>query len=184
MLDAGGEARSLIGSEILTVLLDYYLNVLSDTADKLHIPSYSFGYSESELAAAFREADIDIVAISLRRKPFRKGISISKIAGMIAYRLSRHKIVYLIDKAAEGQSAFLLQDLTALTFVCERVLYVKPPNSVLVELTYQIARRHANQETLAVCFDLFQQFCEKISTDLPEINFFSKKYDPQEDQPA
>lgn len=177
MIDTAGEAGSLIEPGIYASLLEYYVDVLADTAKKLHIPNSEYGYSESELSAAFREADIDIVAISLRRKPFRKGISISKIAGMIAYRLSRHKVVYLLDQAAEGQYTFLLQDLAALTFVCERVLYVKPPNRVLLELTYQISRRHANQETLAVCFDIFLEFCEKIRTDSPEIDFFSKKYD-------
>jgi len=148
--DLSGAAQWLSHPNVKARLLRSYVDVLSDTAQFLHMDSDDYGYSERELKAAFHEAGLDIDAMWRRRRPQKNGLSQGKIGGVLAYRLSRYKIVYFSDSAAEQKNAFLLQDLAALTFVCEQVLRRQPPNKSLCELAYQIARRHANQETLAL----------------------------------
>jgi hypothetical protein len=164
--DPVGAARWLSHPNVNAKLTSHYIDALADTARLLHLNANDFGYSERELKAAFHEANVDIDAMWRRRGPQKNGLSLGKIAGVLAYRLSRYKIVWLSDTAAEQKNAFLLQDLSALTFVCEDVLRRKPTTKSLCELAYQIARRHANQETLALCFDLYSDLFEPIHPSL------------------
>lgn len=74
-----GEPRSLLETDVKEALISYYVDVLADTAHKLHIPEDAYGYSESELAAALYEANLDIHAIWLRRLAWKKGVSLGKL---------------------------------------------------------------------------------------------------------
>jgi hypothetical protein len=152
-----GASKWLCDEKVRAVLLGRYIDTLAETARLLHLGAEDFGYSERELRGAFEEAELDVVALWKRRRPERNGLSVGKIAGVLAYRLSRFKIVYFSERAAERRNAFIVQDLTALTFVCEQILHRAPPNRSLCELAYQLSRRHANQETLALFFDLYAE---------------------------
>lgn len=48
----------------------------------------------------------------------------------------------------------MLQDVAALLPVEHLILKTRDPDRMLLELASQMARRHANQETLGVVFDM------------------------------
>jgi len=130
--------------------------------------------SEPELESAFREAENDLRFLMLRRG-FRaedvrtKGIAEGKIAGMIAFRLLRHRIIHIGHTGPRITDRYFgrVQELVVLRLVSEAILdidlekapFVQPgPGGatkpwLLHELLFLIARRHFNQETLALIFD-------------------------------
>ena len=75
----------------------HYLDALADTARLLHVNSDDFGYSERELKAAFHEANVDIDAMWRRRHPQKNGLSLGKIAGVLAYGLSSTLRIFRLD---------------------------------------------------------------------------------------
>lgn len=123
-------------------------------ADQVKIPRHVVRISERELNRAFAEAEIDMRALQARRSPSR-GMSIGKYAGMLAFRLARFRIIHIGSDDAETSWLFLFQELVALIVIFEHCLKQRPPIKHLFELAYQLSRRHANQETLALCFDAF-----------------------------
>jgi hypothetical protein len=137
------------------IIADDYVRILAKLLKAMDIDASCVGFSLKELGAAIHEANVDISALMMRRKP-RKGISHGKIAGIIAFRLARCKILHLDEDTREHSWSFIIQDLVAIIFVTERVIRVNIPENFIMELAYQIARRHANQETLGLCFDILR----------------------------
>ncbi|HYI73062.1 MAG TPA: hypothetical protein VEX87_25130 [Skermanella sp.] len=117
---------------------------------KLGFPHAS--YSERELRLALDEADVDLAAMFSRRRPVN-GISAGKIAGIIAFRLSRFKIVHIDEDGQNQPLIYLIQDLAAIFAVQFLLLRTKIPELQVLEIAYQLSRRHANQETLGLVFD-------------------------------
>ncbi|KAA0578813.1 hypothetical protein FZ983_15810 [Azospirillum sp. B21] len=130
--------------------------------------------SEPELASAFREAEKDLRFL-MHRRGFSakdvetKGVAEGKIAGMIAFRLLRHRIIHIGHTVPRITDRFAgrVQELVVLRLVSESILGIQLDKSPFVqpgpggvtkpwlihELLYLIARRHFNQETLALIFD-------------------------------
>jgi len=110
-------------------------------------------YSERELRLALEEAEIDIQAL-LTRRSREAGVSQGKLAGVYAYRLSRFKIVHFDASYHDDKFAYVVQDIAAILTVEKHILKARIGTDRLKELAYQMARRHANQETLGLCFDV------------------------------
>lgn len=130
--------------------------------------------SEPELDSAFREANNDLKFLMVRRG-FRdedvrtKGIGEGKVAGMIAFRLLRHRIIHIgaSDRRITDPYFGRVQELVVIRLVSEAILgidldkspFTQPGPSgstkpwLIHELLYLVARRHFNQETLALIFD-------------------------------
>lgn len=134
-------------------ILNEYVDRLVQACRVLKVPMHQVSYSESELRRALDEADIDLQAMFERRSR-ADGISPGKVAGILAYRLSRFKIVHLNEAGQEHKAGFLLQEVAALLIVEALILRVTIPKRTFLELAYQMSRRHANQETLGVVFDM------------------------------
>ncbi len=130
-----------------------YPDMLERLAPDLGVAVDNIRYSTWELGTAIQEANVDIAALLARRQP-TDGVSLGKIAGAITFRLARGRIVHFRDPANVPTTAFLIQDLAALVLSAERVLRAGVHEKDLLEVAYQTARRHANQETLGLCFDV------------------------------
>lgn len=111
-------------------------------------------YSDRELALAVKEAEIDIRAMLARRSKSR-GVSRGKIAGVLAFRLSRFKIVHFKEEAWDNSHFHLIQELAATLLVRKLFVQRHVPEANILELSYQLSRRHANQETAGLFFDAF-----------------------------
>ena len=108
--------------------------------------------SQLELSEAIAETNVDLTAMYNRRSR-KHGLTPGKIAGILAFRLSRHKILHFRGSAIEDPWLFYVQDFAALHLVTSLILRRALPGTCFRELAYQMSRRHANQETLGVIFD-------------------------------
>lgn len=147
---------STLPVSLLTVrreITSNYTDSLARVARHFKVDLGGIDFSKRELRLALEEAEIDIEAL-LRRRSTTYGVSIGKIAGVYAYRLSRFDIVHLAEAAYEEPEGHLIQHVVALNVVKARILRVKFGPDRVVELAYQMSRRHANQETLGLCFDI------------------------------
>lgn len=122
-------------------------------AEIFDIPSKSIKFSKSELASALQEADLDITFMLLRRQPAH-GISPGKIAGAVAFRLSRSRILHFEDPSREHESISQVQEYGALFTVQRRILAKSIPRKRFMEVAYQLAKRHTNPEHLGLVFDV------------------------------
>lgn len=149
MMDAIPVALANIRREIT----GNYTDSLARVGRHFAIDLGSISFSKRELRLALEEAEIDVEALLRRRSP-SDGVSLGKVAGVYAYRLSRFDIVHLAEAAYEQPTSFLLQHVVALNVVKRRILRIKVGAERTLELAYQMSRRHANQETLGLCFDV------------------------------
>src|SRR5687768_13864063 len=145
---------SPINFETRQQILNGYVESLAKACRVLKVPLNEVDYSERELKLALDESDIDIKALfadikALFARRFRhNGISEGKIAGVLAYRLSRFKIVHLNNAGQNVSHIYMIQDLAAIFLVQSLFLRVPIAPRRIFELAYQMSRRHANQETL------------------------------------
>lgn len=146
-----------ISEETKRKIFSCYIECLKQACDVFRVDLFDLEYSERELTLAVAEAEIDIRAMFARRS-VTHGIAPSKIAGIFAFRLSRFKIVHMKESGWENANMHMVQELAAL-FLARRIFaYGKPCSEKgLLELAYQLSRRHANQETLGVFFDVFAE---------------------------
>lgn len=116
--------------------------------------------SKNAISRAFAEAATDLEIMSQRRKP-KNGISLSKIAGIVAFRLARFAPINLTGTALENDVALKLNELVALALAMKSIMHmdidvVASPH-VTQELQYTLVRRHMNQETLGLAFEIFSK---------------------------
>jgi hypothetical protein len=130
-----------------------YTDSLARVARHFKVDLTCVEFSKRELRLALEEAEIDVEAL-LRRRSATHGVSLGKVAGVYAYRLSRFDIVHLAGDAYELPESHLIKHVVALNVVKARILRIKIGADRVLELAYQMSRRHANQETLGVCFDV------------------------------
>lgn len=138
-------------------LVEQYKKIVSDIATNAGISTSEIYISSKALTLALAEAKTDLEIMTMRRRP-SKGISPAKIAGIITFRLSRFAPINLMGKALENGIALKLNDLVALTLAFKGILGIDiksiASSHATKELQYTLARRHMNQETLGLAFEL------------------------------
>ncbi len=143
--------------EALKQLSLQYVDTTLSLAKGLKLPLEEVEISEKSLALALGEAKTDLDVMSMRRKP-QKGISKAKIAGILTFRLSRFAPINLRGSALENDDAVKINDLAALALALKAVLHLDigsvSSTNATKELQYTLARRHMNQETLGLAFEL------------------------------
>lgn len=159
MSDAGATASVAIiqlDEETRKAYTRYYLQAVKDLADKGGFPLCQMNISERALASALAEADKDLMIMQSRRKP-KNGLSPSKIAGIVTFRLARWAPVQLHSDLAEHKVALKINFLAAFAFCLRHILNVDLapfPSEVTGEFHYTLSRRHTNQETLGMAYDM------------------------------
>jgi hypothetical protein len=131
--------------------------------------------SVREMTNAMREVNKDLGFLAERRNLHKSGISPGKVAGILAYRLTRHRLLHFSDgdlneKGIEGfqESVILSLVLDALqihwnsewiqgwigrSYKVDGVFPARWHLDLIKELSYLLRKRHCNQETLAVIFE-------------------------------
>lgn len=143
-----------ISDDIREQIYAEYVGFLIKACKVFGLPLSCVEYSNRELALAIDEAEIDLQAMLARRSRTR-GITAGKIAGVLAFRLSRFKIVHFKAEAWANSHFHLVQELAATLLVRKLFVPSKMPVVNILELSYQLSRRHANQETAGLFFDAF-----------------------------
>lgn len=127
--------------------------------------------SSDAFADAFTEADFDAYFIKMRRGN-KEGNSEGKLAGIIYFRLTRHRFVHLPPELVDEGHYRHFQERIIIKFVASllrvdlndpwirsRVGTERPEGlrrnfqDIYSELKYLTCRRHYNQESLALFFD-------------------------------
>jgi hypothetical protein len=143
------------------------------------VPVEAVDLSSAELTLALRECqkDLDILLyrrageISVDFEDF-DGVSIGKLAGALAFRLARYRVVHLASASVAGMPKGLrqrcgkLQEVAVMRFIWESVLKISPPRTQ-PELLYLLSRRHMNQEMIGLTFDVYSERCDRLKTRTP-----------------
>jgi hypothetical protein len=146
--------------EVIEIYHQKYVSTVNDIVCKFNpsLDANLISLSEHAVGQALAEANKDIKAMQQRRQ-FKNGISASKIAGIITFRLVRWTPVQLHSPQSENESALKINFMAAFAFVLKYILNVDlknfPPN-VTREFQYNIARRHTNQETLGLAYEMLE----------------------------
>lgn len=156
MTDGGSThlSASVISDDLRKRIFTEYVSFLFKACSVFGIPASCIEYSDRELALAVEEAEIDLQAMLARRSKTR-GITPGKIAGVIAFRLSRFKILHFSEEGWTNSHYHLVQELAATLLVRKLLVHRPVPEISILELSYQLSRRHANQETAGLFFDAF-----------------------------
>ena len=124
---------NVLSSRTRHQLLDNYATSLIHACKTVKLAFPHASYSERELRLALDEADVDLTAMFNRRRPVN-GISAGKIAGIIAFRLSRFKIVHIDENGHDRPLIYLIQDLAAIFAVQFVLLRTKIPELQVLEI--------------------------------------------------
>lgn len=144
--------------------------------------------SEKAYVEAFGEADYDAHFLRTRRG-LTNGLSEGKLAGVLFFRLSRHRIIHLSQEITEHedyehfQEKVIIKIIGALLhidfndpWIIERIKKKRPGGmrhdfqNFYNELLYLTCRRHYNQESLALFFDT----CAYLSHAIDELRALGK----------
>ncbi len=142
-----------------------YVRVVGEIVSKANPPLNPklVSLSERAVGQALAEANKDIKAMQHRRQ-FKHGISASKIAGIVTFRLVRWTPVQLHAPQSEDENALKINFMAAFAFALKHILNVDLknfPTKVTREFQYNIARRHTNQETLGLAYEMLEYHMKK-----------------------
>lgn len=90
-------SSSIISDELRKRIFTEYVSFLYKACSVFGIQARYIEFNDRELALAVEEAEIDLQAM-LARRSRRHGITPGKIAGVIAFRLSRFKILHFTEQ--------------------------------------------------------------------------------------
>jgi hypothetical protein len=144
--------------------------------------------SEKAYVEAFIEADYDAHFLKTRRG-LTNGLSEGKLAGVLFFRLSRHRIIHLSQEITEYEDYEHFQEKVIIRiigsllhidfndpWIVERIKKERPGGmrhkfqNFYNELLYLSCRRHYNQESLALFFDT----CAYLSHAIDELRALGK----------
>ena len=113
---------------------------------------YYMSYKSLENAVSEITKDVEIIK---NRRNF-KTLSVGKIAGIIAFRFSKWKIIQCSDQAVLENNRFIKIDYILAVSLAFKYIGVETSSiktNLLSEIIYTLSRRHMNQETLGIVFD-------------------------------
>lgn len=161
--------NDLLETETKQAYTRYYLQTVKDLATKGGYSLANLNISERALASALAEASKDIRIMQSRRLP-KDGLSPSKIAGIITFRLARWAPVQMLSPLCEDRVALKLNFLAAFAFSARYILKLNLryfPSEVTGEFQYTLSRRHTNQETLGMAYEMMSYHMQQRTTPLP-----------------
>lgn len=153
----------LVDEEMLRLLTQHFIDSSSKFLQsiKKNNPKVEALLSTQALINALCEFQKDMQIMAKRRND--KDLSIGKYAGSLAFRLGRWGIVHFYDETDQKDYSYISY-LIAISISLRYFLNIQPEKieqSILDELSYTFTRRHMNQETLGICFDLFDKYIPK-----------------------
>ena len=133
-----------------------YVRILGDICDAAGIKRAYINVSSYALCSVASEVKRDIKALRMRRS-LSHGVSSGKIAGAVAFRLTKARVLALSSEIIEDSLAQTLEINVAIAMGLELVEtnFSIWPKNLLRELKFFLAKRHSNQESLGICFDTF-----------------------------
>ena len=148
-----------VNEETCDLIVERYIQIAAELCAKLKISPEQIVISEENLAGALEEFKLDIEILKLRRQ--HDDLSTGKIAGVLTFRLARWHIISFMEEVSNHVYSSKLGYLVALGVSMKHILNLDISGiekSIRQELSYTLARRHTNQETLGLCFDVLEKY--------------------------
>ncbi|MBF0194453.1 MAG: hypothetical protein HQL71_07820 [Magnetococcales bacterium] len=150
-----------IDKKLLRLWINDYFRLVEKLSSRNKWKDSQIIISGVALEKAFREVKIDFEFMLERRKPVN-GISESKLAGIIAFRLSRFHPIHLGEKYAEKADVLEINNIVAfafpLFFVFKKYSLTNLPDDMKREFLYILSRRHTNQESLGHAYSVMLRY--------------------------
>lgn len=150
------------GQTAREAIIKAFFDVVAVIASRRGWDTEAIHVSRTALSLALAESAKDIKAMQMRRNPGE--ISSGKIAGIVTFRLARWNPIHLSGELIEDPTANKLNALVAFALSLKHFLganILDFPSGVTSEIQYTLLRRHTNQETLGLAFDVLDFHIEK-----------------------
>ena len=138
-------------------LAKQYVEAVSAISVGAGLSPADISISSHALSLALAESAADIEIMTLRRKP-KSGISKSKLAGIVAFRLSRFAPIHVCGKSQNHPLSGKINEMAALVLAMKSLVHLNIADvrnkHASQELQYTLLRRHMNQETLGLVFEI------------------------------
>ncbi len=173
--------KSMVLGDMLDKVIELSIASSLDPADKDKI-----AVSGEAFYDAIKEADCDAYFLEQRRS-LSNGVSEGKLAGILYFRLTRHRIIHLSPDICEKKEYAHFQEKRIIKIVMALLnieidhIWInkrigtqrdrglrKNFQNIYEELLYITARRHYNQESLALFFDTLVYLSHALDEIVPQ----------------
>jgi hypothetical protein len=148
-----------IDDELLLLWSEQFVQVAIEIAKFKKWPTEKIYLSRKALAGAFLDATKDCDMTQLRRPG--EPITRAQMAGILTFRLARYAPIAIGKKLNEDQLALNINVYAAIAFACKAILGIDAsylPPSASRDLVHFLSRRHVNQETLGLVFEMVSHY--------------------------
>ncbi|MBF0176354.1 MAG: hypothetical protein HQL63_05840 [Magnetococcales bacterium] len=162
MLSPGGRVHEPSPQEnplterVLGAFSDYFSVTAFEMAQQVKWSTDGIEISEHALNGALAESRKDVQAILNRRGCSASG---GKLTGIITFRVSRWCPIQLSNDLIENPLALKLNGLVPFALCLKYIFTIdiaRLPQSITQEFHYNLLRRHTNQETLGLAYDMIE----------------------------
>ncbi|MBF0358592.1 MAG: hypothetical protein HQL70_08275 [Magnetococcales bacterium] len=150
-----------IDEELLLMWADQYIQVVIEIAQWRKWPMEEIYLSRKAMAGGLLDASKDCDMTQLRRPG--EPITRAQMAGILTFRLTRYAPIAVGKKLNEDLNALNINVYAAIAFSCKVILGIDAsqlPPSASRDLVHFLTRRHINQETLGLVFEMISHYSE------------------------
>ncbi|MEA2019657.1 MAG: hypothetical protein U9N59_14545 [Campylobacterota bacterium] len=148
----------ILTDDNIELLIEKYLDVTVQIINQYNIKHENVHISKHSLQSALIEVKKDIDNMISRRND--SDFTAGKYAGVITYRLSKWNIVSICsDEQDYSIVSYIIAVAVSYKHLLNKDISKLKPH-IRKELIYVFARRHMNQETLGICFDLIDSYSD------------------------
>jgi hypothetical protein len=158
----------IISEGAATEIIETFVLVVTDIAESRGWDIGDISVSRHSMVGAIAEATKDVKAIINRRN--HKEISSGKIAGILTFRIARWNPIHLSGDLIENPVALMLNSLAPFAWSLKFLLTSDMkhlPENVTKEFHYTLQRRHTNQETLGLAYDMIDFHMTNMNVSQP-----------------
>ncbi len=147
--------------------MDFIKSSVDDFDDRVTTEDLTFSYENFILAVS--EINIDIETLKLRRN-VEDGISIPKIAGIVVFRFVKYPVIFPKIKDDDCLHLRTINNFIAINFAINKILEISEAefnnlhSHISKELGFTFFKRHTNQETLGLVFEILHATKKKLLT--------------------
>lgn len=151
------DQNQILSEVVICEIAQKFIGITEDIAEINLWNLDDISISQHALSSAMAESSKDVQAIINRRN--HNEISPGKLAGIITFRISRWSPIHLSPSLNENHLALKLNALVPFVLSVKHFLAVNIshfPPSITKEFHYTLLRRHTNQETLGLAYDMLE----------------------------
>lgn len=162
----------LFSNRVALEITDSFVKIVEEILANRGWNPDDISISQHALSSALAESVKDVQAIINRRN--HNEISPGKFAGVVTFRISQWNPIHLSGELLEDPTALKLNALVPFALCLKYFLNVNIahlPENFTEEFHYNLLRRHTNQETLGLAYDMLEYHVTNARIYKPEISY-------------